>query len=865
MTLKDGNLYIGTTAGEVLHYVQIPAESALDPPVFILATRLEPGAEDAASAKILNGVQQLVILPQASTACILCNGTAYFYSIPELSPTSQIKVKNCIWIGGLDQDALSLQDGGDDTAVIMVCLRTKIRLLRVGISIIKLYRDIELGSCLAASRRGNIACAANATSYSLLDIAEKAQIPLVDITSMPQNQDVNDIDNAGRQLEEGPKPETDRSTLTAGLPTVHMEFAGETQSQYVSKVETSKRDQAEPQSPNKSKTASVASEERVQDSPMPLKNASPVRGRSREHGSEAMTIPHSQITDSRSTSALGMKRTTPKPLMPHILSPTSTEFLLTTGTTREEPGVGMFVNLDGDVVGRATLEFHRYPESLVIDNDTTSEDASLPDTLGFVLAVMERHDSGLTYRAVEIQRWDQNSDDGHTQKYWLHIPQITSARQDDLEKQTLGIQDTASFGKIPIPEVAERFGSSWIRLRQPESASAHSGEVDVPISDRSETELLQRFSVGRSKILLWSRDKIMWVVQNPLALQLDARLRRARKTSPDMSETLSREAIKAIFNELRGREPQSELEFFTFNYIRQKTSLALYLALTSRSLKGLGTHNQDRNYTQEALTSSELDPRIVLEVVPSLREEIVQSENGVWMMNGLQQLLEEFHTQFAFDDVEKRAAPDSDMLHMIRQYLQAWQRKKGFGSIADGDNIFATVDAALLHVLLILDQHSPRGRGKKGSTRAELYNVVDRGLVCFDRAVDLLEQYKRLYVLSRLYRKSPSQVLATWKRLVEGEEDAGGEFPDGEQKVGEYLTTLKDRELVQEYGSWLAARNPKLGVRIFAHDDSKIKFEAKDVIRILEERAPEAVKEYLEYLVFGKLVSCGACPIWLTS
>jgi hypothetical protein len=109
-------------------------------------------------------------------------------------------------------------------------------------------------------------------------------------------------------------------------------------------------------------------------------------------------------------------------------------------------------------------------------------------------------------------------------------------------------------------------------------------------------------------------------------------------------------------------------------------------------------------------------------------------------------------------------------------------------------------------------------------------------------------------VLSRLYqsRKMAGEVLATWCRIVEGEVDDGGEFRDGEQKVREYLAIIRNSALVQEYGVWLAARNPKLGVQVFAEDRSQVKFEPVQVVSILRDGAPGAVKYYLEYLVFNK-------------
>jgi hypothetical protein len=66
---------------------------------------------------------------------------------------------------------------------------------------------------------------------------------------------------------------------------------------------------------------------------------------------------------------------------------------------------------------------------------------------------------------------------------------------------------------------------------------------------------------------------------------------------------------------------------------------------------------------------------------------------------------------------------------------------------------------------------------------------------------------------------------------------------------------IKDVQLVEEYGSWLAGRNPSLGIQVFADNSSRVQLEPIDVIALLKERAPNAVQFYLEYLVFTKHVS----------
>ena len=157
-------------------------------------------------------------------------------------------------------------------------------------------------------------------------------------------------------------------------------------------------------------------------------------------------------------------------------------------------------------------------------------------------------------------------------------------------------------------------------------------------------------------------------------------------------------------------------------------------------------------------------------------------------------------------------------------------------------------------MLLRLDETTTAEESVISPIRAELYALIDHGVDCFHRAVDLLEHSERLYVLSRLYqsRKMYKMVLATWKRILEGEDDERGEFTNGELEMRKYLSKIRDPAVVEEYGTWLAGRNPRLGVQVFADEDSRVKLEPAQVLRLLKQKAPEAVKEYLEHLVFAK-------------
>jgi hypothetical protein len=134
-------LYIGTSASEVLHFVQIPPDptDTFGKPSYILASRLQllplPIYADSVEPE-KPGVQQILLLPKANKACILCNWIATFYSLPELSPVfGNAKVQKCTWVGGVDLN-LPKSDNGLESATasvtILISNFEKILVVRVG-------------------------------------------------------------------------------------------------------------------------------------------------------------------------------------------------------------------------------------------------------------------------------------------------------------------------------------------------------------------------------------------------------------------------------------------------------------------------------------------------------------------------------------------------------------------------------------------------------------------------------------------------------------------------------------------------------------------------------------------------------------
>ncbi|KAI9876338.1 MAG: hypothetical protein M1830_006735 [Pleopsidium flavum] len=895
----DGNLYIGTSAAEILHFVSLPPDPTelTTKPSFILASRLQPTyTQPSSSSQALNGIQQILLLPLANKACILCNGTLTFYSLPELSPAfGTTKLPSCCWVGGVDLNAGNADSGGE---IVMVSTKNRIKLVKVGDGP-RLIKNIEHPGCLSSMRRNAFACVADAHSYALLDVEQQRKIPLFPISSL----DEGTAGVSGGQVEAISRIGPNISRSASSGRAVSYEGSSDDRSHGRSTslgtfVSGLGRRQPSPR-PRSSERSNLETPEPFARAGSPLQASSPERTNQRESSPETRAIPpHKPLPpapqDDTAQQALDQ---IPKPatvsLKPHILSPTPTEFLLTTGTAPSEPGVGIFVNLDGDVV-RGTLEFSRYPEALVVDGQAFGAEAPVGGTedvqKGYVLAIVGSDGLAGPRKRIEIQRWDVDAGAGGSGREWLDLPHQTPREDGDDEQLgrpsfDVGIRTTATAGDIPLPEIGDKLRLVHLRLpssrpirelRSLEETSdsrtkgslervskemelfeaEESGEEPLPrdwqtARDREEASFARRLSGIRSHTVLWCGDSIWWVVKNPLISKLDAALSLAESSVP-----LDRRKVVEVIHSVRSKEAGTELEFLSLSYIRQKASLLLFAdALTALESKAVISEPEKRA-TEDILIEGSVDPRVVLTMLSPLREEVLEGRQGIWIHGGLIQVAERpLAVQLTFNELEAdNVNRNGNFLSLLKRYLMAWRRKKGFGSIADEKVVFQSVDAALIHVLLQLDSHSPRGPGRPASVRAELNSVVDHGLESFDRAVELLERYRRLYILSRLYqsRKMASKVLSTWRRILDGEPDDGGEFVDGENEVRKYLVKIRDASLVEEFGTWLAKRNPKLGVRVFADDGSRVKFEPAQVVRLLRRESPDAIKEYLEHLVFGK-------------
>lgn len=858
---------MGTSLGEILHFVCIPGDSD-DSQIssFIFASRLRPKYMHTSNTRQLNtGVQQILLLLSVNKACILCNGTLTFYSLPELSPAFKetAVIPNCTSIGGKDlENENSREEVCED---IMICSKSRIGLFRIGEEL-KLVRKIEFPSCLNSARRKNFACVSDAFSYALLDVENQQKISLFSISSLDDNMGagrVEDISTTTESNKHIKNSVASRPNLDVGVGDSKVHGRSTSLGTFVGglgrrqeSLRPSSRETLSADDPGSSVRAISlsrgAAHSRSESTSVNLDMSQPMSQNFSPHGSE------------RTSSLKGspdISLSQPPHLKPHIFSPSSSEFLLTTGTALTEPGVGLFVNLDGDVV-RGTIEFSQYPNSIALDtSNSRKEGASSIDgsNESYVLAAMNRLNDNHYHPSIEIQKLATSESE---QKEWLDIPKIAFAEESLKNRDTLDIdlRTVLSTVNVPFPEVGHRLKVK--RLRIPGSnikGSTNDLEKWELSRNEEEAEFARRLGGLDSNIVVWSGSSIWWVVKNPLAMKLDVLIDQAfNMTMYDLRKAdLDRNKLIQITRRIRDHEPKTETEYLSLGYIRQKISLVLFCDLIIRTVSSSDAQNADKRITEGLLMEGGIDPRIILSMIHLFQEDIVEGPKGIWVPAGLVPVINYFWSVLLVGPHSEVTLGDAEILGIIKRYLQAWRQRKGFGSITDEAEVFQTIDAVMLHLLLYqasLDHAELLSSSSSLSSRNELYVLVDSGISCFDRAVVLLERYRRLYVLSRLYQshKMVRKVLETWKRMIDEEDSSDDRFPDGENKIREYLSKLRDQSLVQEFGTWLARRNPFLGVQVFTDDHSKVKFEPHQVVQLLQGNAPQAVKVYLEHLVFGK-------------
>ena len=784
-------------------------------------------------------MQQILVLPGALKACVLCNGTASFYSLPELSPAFPNREPTGVqWIGGYDEN-----EGRDNPEGTSIMIATAKRILRVqiGDKLRPIRPNIEYPECLKAARRDTIACVADGKSYTLLEIEHQQKIPLFDISTTPE-------------------PEQERAShLSSNAAQGH----GHSRSKSLGDFSSSPADRTK--SPDKSTLSPPAPIDRARSPALNVQHETT--------GSIQGSRPRSSTAEN-SPAAASREQSRRQPLRPHVLSPFPNEFMLTTGTQQSEPGVGMFVNLDGDV-SRGTIEFDHYPEAVMACTFGEGDTASIGDDANvFIFALLLKPQANGSSRGVQVQSLATDAS-FPTSKAWLPLPAETAIPGSN----HTGLQHCLSVQRYTFAEVADllqavRYQPGTASDTKENSNSETELSVEKKVQDdalstkgitvsaslspeydakRSQEEraFVQRLGHAVTRGLTWSDDQLWQILPNPLLLQLESQISNAMAVDEaDFDfQQVNVSQILSFLGSVREREPQDETEFLSIRYARQKASIFLFLHLLA-GVKDSSNLRAACKLAESALLESEIDPRIPLSLLHPLSKEVVHGSTGIWLPQGIVECLEGF--QSSISDFKQASI---EFWMTIRHYLSTWQERRGAsGSLSDEKAIFDSVDAALLHLLLHMD--SSTARADQVSSRVKLSNVVDHWKGDFDRAVTLLEHFKRLFMLSRLYqsRKSSKHVLQTWKRICDGEENADKDITIEHiySQMRKYLPLLRDTALVREYSVWLAQRSPDLGVQVLSDDSSRVKFAPAEVVSMLKEHAPSSVQLFLEHLVFTK-------------
>lgn len=718
--------------------------------------------------------------------------------------------------------------GGDARGkIVMALARNSIKMIRIGEQA-RMYKEIPLPNTLTAARRGTIACVGTEDDYCLLDTENMARISLSPISTAPESPDPSsDTSHPGTSPSSPvPRPHdvpvSDPVVLdNSADPSTHTLHPPRNSSLNHRERRHSSATGPRESSGGHSRSSSAGGTNRhLGPSPRPA--------------SSLLSPLNPGSPRSRSTSPIyPAKSNTRGKLRPHIASPIPSEFLLTTGTRPEDPGIGMFVNMNGDVT-RGTISFDRYPDQLLVDG-------------GWIIATIP----GI---GLEIQRWDLDDASVVTEK-WERSGRI-------FMNESFGIKEVVGLDGSVVGDVARILQFVPVQLTEGEELKLGGQR------ENEERAIAQRIATVDSRLVVFQGTQAWSLLRCPLVLRLDATLPDLADSRYDGIESRIMRTLD-VLRKVDKIEPDTERAFHEVTYIRQKSGLLVLgeiLQITSAAMMKRIIKPDEVIRAENALVEGSVDPRLVVALFgPGFGSDIVLGAGGVWVYEGIKDVFTSLKTN------THSGSPTftRDAFSLLKRYLMAWRKKKGFGSVAVADEkeVFRTIDTALLRALLILD--SPQYLTEKGQTvvpegnvRAELYSFVDSEGVFdtedFKRAVSVLKEFGRLYVLSILYqrRKMYRDVLNTWKRILEESQDTSignaQEFSDGEDRIRAYLLKMKDPKLVEEFGKWLAARNPRLGISVFTDPKAKVKFEPPRIMEILKQAAPGAVRAYIEFLVVEK-------------
>ncbi|CCG82954.1 Putative uncharacterized protein [Taphrina deformans PYCC 5710] len=174
------NLIVGTSDGQILHYVinrEDPESDLLDF-TYLLASR-----QDAPGRK---GPKRILLLECVQLAAVLANDTLSFYSLPEFAPASHLRILKDVQ-GVIQSSTLQDKVEVDGCAMLTLFTKKKVRQIKVSRQVVKLFKEVEYAGCETACQIGAIVCLATRSSYDMIDLDQRAKIPLFPVVQGESN------------------------------------------------------------------------------------------------------------------------------------------------------------------------------------------------------------------------------------------------------------------------------------------------------------------------------------------------------------------------------------------------------------------------------------------------------------------------------------------------------------------------------------------------------------------------------------------------------------------------------------------------------------------------------------------------------
>ncbi|VDB91306.1 unnamed protein product [Peniophora sp. CBMAI 1063] len=276
----------------------------------------------------------------------------------------------------------------------------------------------------------------------------------------------------------------------------------------------------------------------------------------------------------------------------------------------------------------------------------------------------------------------------------------------------------------------------------------------------------------------------------------------------------------------------------------------------------LETRFEDAGYH---LFEGGLDPRLLISYYPDLRGSLLSEEDDVELFEGVADNVVPFDS---VDDIisadlvrnyspflapNTRSAPPTAELRrilttaayeMLESFLRKWRRVRGDGSVHETRVI---VDTVLAKIFALNE--------KTTDLYALLGEQPDLILPELESVFISSGQYNALCSMYQA-RGLDEKLLNAWARIAEGEW-TDPEIPDPLSNMLTLLTVRRNRALTQQWGVWLAAKDPERALKLLtsqgANRGRKASVDA-DLATLAQIRAanPRAAVQFLEHLVLQK-------------